>query len=267
MLGRDVGRAAAALNHDVAALDRDALDITDRAALDRAMRRERPDAVINCAAYTDVDGAEEDTAGAERLNGEAAGHVAAAAAEVGAAVVYPSTDYVFDGRGERPYVESDPVDPQSVYGATKLAGEAATAAANPRHFIVRTAWLFGLGGRNFVETMLEIGERDGQVVVVRDQVGSPTWTGHLAQGLVRLLDTEAHGVHHMAASGSCSWYEFALAIFDDAGVACNVMSTTSDEFVRPAPRPAYSVLGTQWEDAMVLPEWRTGLNAYLEVRS
>lgn len=266
MLGQDVQRAATQANHEVAALDRDALDITDAAAVNRAMRRERPNAVLNCAAFTHVDAAEDERDAAETLNGEAAGIVAAAAAQAGASVVYPSTDYVFDGTSQTPYVESDQVAPQSSYGSSKLAGEIATAQANPRHFVVRTSWLFGLGGRNFVETMLEIGARDGRVVVVRDQVGSPTWTGHLAAGLIRMLDTDAYGVHHLSAAGSCSWYDFAVAIFEDAGVECTVLSTTAAELARPAPRPAFSVLDTEWEDAIRLPAWRTGLRSYLEAR-
>jgi dTDP-4-dehydrorhamnose reductase len=267
MLGQDVVRAARFTNHEVAALDRDALDVTDERAVRRAMERERPAAVVNCAAYTAVDAAEDDSDAAMRLNAGAAGTVAAEAAAVGAAVVYPSTDYVFDGTGTRPYVESDEPSPQSVYGRTKLAGEVDTAAANPRHFLVRTSWLFGTGGRNFVETMLEIAERDKQVLVVRDQIGCPTWTGHLAAGIVRLLDTDAYGLHHMSAQGECSWYDFAMAIFDEAGVDCRVLSTTTAEFARPAPRPAYSVLGTQWQDAIHLPEWQVGLRGYLEDRS
>ena len=266
MLGQDVVRAARFTNHEVAALDRDALDVSDQRAVRRAMDRERPAAVVNCAAYTAVDSAQEEPDAAMRLNSEAARTVAAEAAAVGASVVYPSTDYVFDGSGDRPYVESDEPSPQSVYGRTKLAGEVETAAANPRHFLVRTSWLFGTGGRNFVETMLEIGERDGSVVVVRDQVGSPTWTGHLAAGIVRLLDTDAYGLHHMSAQGECSWYDFAMAIFEEAGVDCRVLSTTTAEFARPAPRPAYSVLGTQWQDAIYLPEWQLGLRGYLEDR-
>jgi dTDP-4-dehydrorhamnose reductase len=241
--------------------------VTNPRAVRRVMERERPAAVVNCAAWTDVDGAESDLDGAMRLNAQAAGAVAEAAAAVGAAVLYPSTDYVFDGRSGRPYVESDPVAPESAYGRSKLAGEQATAAANPRHYVVRTSWLFGAGGRNFVETMLQIGGRDGQVAVVRDQVGSPTYTGHLATGMVRLLDTAAYGVHHMTAAGECSWYDFAMAIFADAGVECRVLSTTTAEFARPAPRPAYSVLDTAWPDAIRLPGWRDGLRVYLEARA
>ena len=202
-----------------------------------------------------------------RLNAEAAETLATAAATVDAAIVYPSTDYVFDGTSARPYLESDEPSPESVYGQSKLTGETDTAAANPRHFIVRTSWLFGTGGRNFVDTMLAIGDRDHQVVVVRDQVGSPTYTGHLAAGLVRMLDSDAYGLHHMAAAGSCSWYDFAIAIFAATQMDCRVLSTTTAEFARPAPRPAYSVLVSQWEDAIHLPDWETGLRSYLEDRA
>jgi dTDP-4-dehydrorhamnose reductase len=266
MLGQDVRQAAELANHEVVALDRTALDVTDAGAVDEAFGRQRPDTAINCAAWTDVDGAETAEAEALRLNGDAAGNVAAAAASVGASVVLPSTDYVFDGTADRPYVESDPTAPRSAYGRTKLAGEHAAAAANPRHFVVRTAWLFGAGGRNFVETMLALAD-SGIVTVVRDQVGSPTYTAHLAEGLLRLAATTAYGVHHMAAGGQCSWYDFARAIFEEAGVECQVMSTTTAEFPRPAPRPAYSVLDTEWPDAIRLPDWREGLRAYLAERA
>lgn len=289
MLGRDVARAAEAGHHEVAALDRAALDVTDGRAVRRAAGELRPDAIVNCAAWTDVDGAEEAEDEATQINGEAAGAVAAAAAEVGAAVLLPSTDYVFDGRGPdtaeasrprglrrrraqarsappRPYVESDPVAPLSAYGRSKLAGEEATRAANPRHFVVRTAWLFGTGGRNFVETMLGLADT-GQVTVVRDQVGSPTYTGHLAEGLLRLAATDAYGLHHMTAGGHCSWYDFARAIFAAADVDCEVLAATSDEFPRPASRPAWSVLDTEWPDAIRLPDWPDGLRDYLSERS
>lgn len=289
MLGRDVVRAAEADHHEVAAVDRAALDVTDSRAVRRAVGKAGPDVVLNCAAWTDVDGAEAAEDEATRVNGEAAGFVAAAAAEVGAAVLLPSTDYVFDGSGPdapessrrrglgrrrararaaapRPYVESDPTGPLSAYGRSKLAGEQATRAANPRHFVVRTAWLFGTGGRNFVETMLGLADT-GQVTVVRDQVGSPTYTGHLAVGLLRLAATDAYGVHHMAAGGHCSWYDFARAIFAEAGVDCEVLSATSDEFPRPAARPAWSVLDTEWPDAIYLPDWPDGLRDYLSERS
>jgi dTDP-4-dehydrorhamnose reductase len=265
MLGRDLRRAAEMARHDVVALDRSALDVTDAEATRREVARARPDVVFNCAAWTDVDGAEAAEPEALRINGEGAGNVAAAAAEIGAAVVYPSTDYVFDGTSTRPYVESDPTDPQSAYGRTKLAGEQATAAANPRHFVVRTSWLFGVHGRNFVETMLSLAP--GPITVVRDQIGSPTYTAHLAEGLVHLAGGDAHGVHHISADGHCSWYEFARAIFASALVDCTVLSTTTAELGRPAPRPAWSVLDSERPNPIRLPHWGDGLRSYLAERA
>jgi dTDP-4-dehydrorhamnose reductase len=267
MLGHDVVRAAEFVNHEVTGLTRLDLDVADERAVARAFRREAPDAVVNCAAYTNVDGAEEEERAAVRVNGHAAGVVAAAAADVGASVVYPSTDYVFDGQKGEPYVESDGTHPLSAYGRSKLAGETSTAAANPRHFVIRTSWLFGANGTNFVETMLRLGRDLGEVVVVRDQVGCPTYTGHLADGIVRLLDGSDHGVHHIAGGGECSWFEFAVEIFRQAGVECRTLSCTTGEFPRPAPRPAYSVLDTERDYAIYLPEWPEGLASYLAERA
>jgi dTDP-4-dehydrorhamnose reductase len=267
MLGHDVVRAAEFVNHEVVALARPDLDVSDQRAVARAIRRYAPAAVVNCAAYTNVDGAESDRPAAMRVNAEAAGVVAAAAADAGASVLYPSTDYVFDGLKGQAYIESDQTNPQSVYGATKLAGEAATAAANPRHYVVRTSWLFGTNGPNFVETMMRLGRELGEVVVVRDQVGCPTYTSHLADALVRLLEGGDYGVHHIAGDGECSWFEFATEIFSQAGVDCRVLSSTSDEFPRPAARPPYSVLATERDYAIYLPEWREGLASYLAERA
>ncbi len=266
MLGRDVVRAAELTNHEVTATTRVELDVTERASVDRAIRRARPDAVINCAAYTDVDAAEHEPEAAMRVNADGARNVAAAAAVQGASVLYVSTDYVFDGRKDSVYVESDEPNPLSSYGASKLAGEVDTAVVNPRHYIVRSSWLFGTAGPNFAATMLELGERESQVVVVRDQVGAPTYTAHLAEGLVRLIDTGAFGLYHMAAGGECSWYDFAVAIFDRSGSPVRVLSTTTDELGRPAPRPEYAVMGTQYDDAIHLPEWTEGLDDYLAER-
>ncbi|HEY2602264.1 MAG TPA: dTDP-4-dehydrorhamnose reductase [Thermoleophilaceae bacterium] len=267
MLGNDVIRAAEFVNHEVLGLARPELDVSDRHALERTFLQERPDAVVNCAAYTDVDGAEDDLDGAMDVNAEGAANVAAAAAEIAARVLYPSSDYVFDGSKDGPYVESDEPRPQSVYAQSKLAGEHETAGGNPRHYIVRSAWLFGTSGRNFVETMLSLARDHGEVLVVRDQVGCPTYTAHLADAMVRLLDTDAYGVHHLASQGECSWFEFAQEIFNQAQVECRVMSCTADEFGRPAPRPAYSVLGTEREEALYLPHWKEGLASYLAERS
>jgi dTDP-4-dehydrorhamnose reductase len=267
MLGRDVVRAAHYWNHDVVALTYADLDIGDSGSVWRTFTRENPDVVVNCAAYTDVDGAQDDLEEAERVNVEGARFVALGAAEVGASVVYPSTDYVFDGEKGEPYIESDATRPLSVYGQTKATGEAETAAANQRYFIVRSSWLFGTGGRNFVETMLALGRDQGSVVVVRDQVGCPTYTAHLADAIVRLIGTTAFGIHHIAGGGECSWYEFAEEIFRQSALDVRMMSMTTPELSRPAPRPPYSVLATERNEAIYLPDWQEGLASYLAERA
>jgi dTDP-4-dehydrorhamnose reductase len=266
MLGRDVMLAAGNAGHQVVGYGHAELDIANADAIGAKVEAERPAVVINCAAWTDVDGAESAEGEATRINGEGAGNVGAAAAEVGASVVYVGSDYVFDGSKGAPYVETDETAPLSAYGRSKLAGEEATRAANKRHFIVRSAWLFGTGGPNFVETMLRLAADHGEVLVVRDQVGSPTYTWHLAYGIVRLIEGVEFGIHHMAAAGSCSWYEFAREIFEQANVECKVMSATTEMLGRPAPRPAYSALASQREHAIELPSWQDGLAAYLSQR-
>jgi dTDP-4-dehydrorhamnose reductase len=267
MLGRDVMLAAGNAGHEVVGFGHTELDVTDAEAVAAKLEAERPGVVINCAAWTDVDGAEEAEAEATAVNGEGAGNVAAAAAEVGAAVLYVSSDYVFDGSKGAPYVETDQPAPLSAYGRSKLAGEDATVRANRRHFIVRSSWLFGIGGANFVETMLRLAADHGEVLVVRDQVGSPTYTWHLAYGIVRLIEGVEFGIHHMAAAGACTWYEFAREIFEQAHVECKVMSATTEMLGRPAPRPPYSALASQREHAIELPPWQDGLAAYLAQRA
>ncbi|MBS1883093.1 MAG: dTDP-4-dehydrorhamnose reductase [Actinobacteria bacterium] len=266
MLGHDFVVAATNAGHDVVGFDRTRMDVSDVEAVRRQIDRERPDMVVNCAAWTDVDGAEEAEDRAFAVNGTGAGNIAAAAREVGAAVVYVSTDYVFDGEKGSPYVESDQPAPQSAYARTKLAGEEATAAANPRHFIVRSSGLFGINGKNFVATMLRLGESMNEVTVVRDQVTSPTYTWHLAYGLTRLIDGIEYGIHHMAAAGECSWYEFAAEVFEQGKVDCRVLSITSEMFGQAARRPAYSVMQSQREHAIRLPSWHDGLAGYLAQR-
>lgn len=268
MLGRDVVRSAEAAGHEVVALGGSAdLDVTDRVAVHHALAQARPETVVNCASYTDVDGAETHEDRALRVNGDGAGNVAAAAAAVGASVLYPSTDYVFDGRKDVPYVESDPVAPLSAYGRSKLAGERATGLANPRHMVVRTQWLFGVAGQNFVETMLRLGGERDEVTVVDDQVGCPTYTGDLAAALVGLATGEDWGVHHVAGGGECSWRRFAEAIFERAGVDCRVVPGTTEELGRPAPRPAHAVLRSERLGTPVLPDWHAGLDRYLVERA
>jgi dTDP-4-dehydrorhamnose reductase len=266
MLGRDVMQAAGNAGHEVVGYGHNELDVCDADAVAERIGDERPGVVINCAAWTDVDGAEEHEEEATAINGAGAGNVAAAAAAVDAGVVYVSSDYVFDGGKGSAYVETDQTAPLSAYGRSKLAGEEATREANRRHFVVRSSWLFGTGGPNFVETMLRLASNQSEVLVVRDQVGSPTYTWHLAYGIVRLIEGIEHGIHHMAAGGACSWYEFAREIFEQANVDCTVMSATTEMLGRPAPRPAHSALESQRRHPIELPSWQDGLAAYLAQR-
>ncbi len=270
MLGQDVVRAAEADGDEVVALTRGDLDITDERAVAAALSDEPVDAVVNCAAWTDVDGAESDPDGADAVNALGAEHLAQAAAHVGARLVHVSTDYVFDGdrsADEPAYVESDAPGPRSVYGASKLAGEEAVAAAGGSHAIVRASWLFGVGGRNFVATMLALGEQRDEVTVVDDQIGCPTATAHLAPALLALArDADAQGIFHVAGAGRCSWYELAVEAFRQAGVASRVIPCTTADMPRPAPRPAFSALASERDDAPLLPPWQEGLTTYLAQR-
>ncbi len=267
MLGLAVTAAATRLGHDVVALSRAELDITDEAHVRRVVAAAEPGAVVNCAAWTDVDAAETAEAEATAVNGAGTGIVARACVEAKARLVHVSTDYVFDGSATRPWVESDPVAPIGAYGRSKLAGEQAVAEAGTNHAIVRTAWLFGAGGRNFVDTMLALAAGRDEVRVVTDQVGSPTWSNHLAEALVELAERDGDtGVFHAAGAGACSWYELAVEVFDRAGVGCRVVPTTTDALRRTAPRPAYSVLGSERADAPALPRWQDGVAGYLSDR-
>ena len=214
------------------------------------------DLVLHAAAWTDVDGAESDPQSAAAVNVGGTQH----AAELGAPLVLFSTDYVFDGRKREPYVESDAPNPQSAYGRTKLHGE---AAAGEGAWIVRSSWLFGWTGRNFVRTMLAMGAGRDEVAVVADQRGCPTYVGHLAAATRELVELPS-GIWHLAAEGECTWADFAEAIFEEAGLDCRVRRITSEELGRPAPRPAYSVLRSEREGAPLLPHWRDGLRACLE---
>jgi dTDP-4-dehydrorhamnose reductase len=256
MLGQDVVRAAGDRG---VALTRAELDVTDREATAEALRGAT---VINCAAYTNVDGAESDAGTAHAVNADGARNVAQAAGRV----IYVSTDYVFDGTKAAPYIESDPVAPVQEYGHSKLEGERATAEANDDHLVVRSSWLFGAGGKNFVETMLTLGRERDELLVVDDQVGCPTFTGHLAEALVALADGDERGVLHVAGAGSCSWFEFARAIFERAGLEADLRPCATEEFPRPALRPANSVLASE-RGAPALPAWQDGLDAYMGVRA
>lgn len=273
MLGCDVKLAVEHAGHEPIALDRKALDVTSASAVRQALSSHAPDAIVNCAAFTDVDGAEQRSEEAFAVNGAGAGNLAAAAAEAGAPLIHISTDYVFDGQTpldpagrERAYLESDRTGPMSVYGASKLEGERLVLAASSRHVVVRSSWLFGVGGRNFVETMLGLSEQRESVEVVDDQVGCPTWTGHLAPALVGLLEREVAGLIHLAGSGWVSWNGFAKEIFRQAERSCEVKATSTEAMARPAPRPKWSAMESERADVLPMPEWQDGLAGYLAAR-
>jgi len=213
-----------------------------------------PDLVLHTSAFTDVDGAEADEDGARRVNVDRTREIV----ELGAPVVYFSSDYVFDGRKREPYVESDQLNPQSVYGRTKLAGEREIRAG----WIVRSSWLFAPWGHNFVLTMLALGRERDEVSVVDDQRGCPTYVGHLAEATRRVVELP-YGLYHVAADGDCTWAELAEGIFEEAGIDCRVRRVTTEELGRPAPRPAYSVLRSEKPETPRLPHWREGLRACL----
>jgi dTDP-4-dehydrorhamnose reductase len=267
MLGQDVASAASAGGHEPVALSRADLDVTDYAAVERAVAEARPDVVINCAAWTNVDGAEGDEAEALAVNGPGAGNVARAANAAGAWTIHVSSDYVFDGAKREPYVESDTTRPLSAYGRTKLAGEIEVALeATARHTIVRSSWLFGAGGPCFPATILRLAAERDELTVVDDQVGCPTFTGHLAQALVELADEPPVGLVHLAGAGACSWYEFACELVRARDLSCEVVPGRTEDLGRPAPRPAYSVLGTERGGGVPrLPDWREGVAEYLTV--
>lgn len=266
MLGTDLRNELAARGETVVALGRSELDVTDSRLVDAAIREHAPDVIVNCAAYTKVDLAETDEAAANAINGSAVELLATAANEVHALLVHVSTDFVFDGADrDQPYGVSDPTGPLSVYGRSKLLGEIAAGHAK-EHLIVRTSWLFGAHGPNFVEAIRnQVRKGTNPLRVVADQRGRPTYTPHLARAIVRLVQASARGVVHYADADECSWYEFAAAIAEGSDIT--VQPVTSEEFPRPAKRPAYSVLSTQRYEELtgVSPDrWRDGLGEYLK---
>ena len=258
-LGRSL--AAPLAQHEVTAYARAQLDITDLAAVRSAVAAVKPDVVINAAAYNRVDDAEADATEAYRGNALAPRNLALATAERGVPIVHVSTDYVFDGRGTRPYHEYDAPSPQSAYGRSKLAGEIAVRDVNPKHYVVRTAWVYHEQGANFPRTMLSLATRP-EVRVVDDQVGCPTYAPHLAQAIARLIETDAFGTYHFAGAGSVTWYGLTRNLFALRGIATPVVPVTTEEFPRPAPRPRYSVLTTLQEPRIVLPPWEDALEEF-----
>jgi len=268
MLGSDVCRAATAAGLEAVAFDHGALDVSDAGAVAKAVGDACPDAVINCAAWTDVDGAESRIEEALAANRDGAANLARTAAAAGAWTVHVSTDYVFDGTKTSPYLESDEVNPLSAYGRSKLEGELAVADAAPdSHTIVRSSWLFGNAGHCFPKTILRLASERDELTVVDDQVGCPTFTEHLAHALIELATARRlAGVAHVAADGECSWFEFAREIVAAAGASAEVKPGKTVDVARPAPRPSYSVLRSERSGTPMLPDWREGLEEFMAAR-
>lgn len=262
MLGREVAAEAAERGWSLAAWDRGALDITDPDAVRRVIGASAVDVVLHGAAWTDVDGCEEDPERARRVNGDGTANVAAACRENGARLVMVSTDYVFPGDKDGPYVESDATGPLSAYGRSKRLGEEAVAALGDAGAVARTAWVYADHGANFLLTMLRLAETRDELSVVDDQMGSPTFAGDLARGLLDLAASGESGTFHVTNRGSVTWNGFARRIFREAGKDVTVHAVTSDEFPRPAPRPGNSVLeNTRFAELGLpaMPTWEEGL--------
>jgi dTDP-4-dehydrorhamnose reductase len=261
MLGHRVVDAARERGHEARGTDLPELDLVDADATARFVDDFAPDAVINCAAYTAVDQAESEEELATRINAGAAGNVARSAPYV----VHVSTDYVFGGGGmrETPYVESDEPHPLGAYGRSKLAGEEHVRAAGDQHAIARTAWLYGEGGKNFVDTMIRLGVERDEVKVVFDQLGSPSYTGHVAPALVDIAERRGSGVFHTTNTGVCSWFELAVEAMRVAGLDCRVVAIPTEAFPTPTERPKYSALASERDDGVVLPPWQQGVMSHV----
>lgn len=272
-LGADVVSALQTAGHVVFPCDRDTLDITDSEACLEKIQEYKPEAVIHCAAYTAVDQAEQEVDTAYAVNAVGTRNMVLASERVGAKFCYISTDYVFDGMSEMPYHEYDNTNPQSIYGKSKRAGEMLVQNLSSAFFIVRTSWVYGLHGKNFVNTMLRLGEQQSSLKVVNDQKGSPTYTVDLAEFLVELIQTEKYGIYHASNTGTCTWFEFAQAIFSEArdifgrDFTVQVNPCTTEEFPLPAPRPRNSVLehiSISTNGLNDLRPWREGLRDFIK---
>ncbi|CAH1223428.1 dTDP-4-dehydrorhamnose reductase [Paenibacillus sp. JJ-223] len=275
-LGRDVVLLLEKKGHFVLACSRDQMDITDELKVNEVIASFGPELVIHCAAYTAVDAAETDTDGAYKVNAMGTRNVAVASEKAGAKLIYISTDYVFDGTSVTPYQEYDNTNPQSVYGKSKRAGELLVQTLSSRWFIVRTSWVYGHYGNNFVKTMLKLGQEKPKLQVVHDQKGSPTYTVDLVEFLIELMATEKYGIYHASNSGSCTWYEFTQTIFNEARVIAGLPikaelePCTTEQFPRPAPRPRNSVmdhLAIRTNGFSDLCSWHEGLKNFLREMS
>lgn len=267
-LGYDVVNELEKRGHTAIGVDIDEMDITDAEAVDRVITEADVEAVIHCAAYTAVDAAEDNLELCRRVNAAGTENIAKVCKKLDLKMVYISTDYVFDGEGERPWEPDDRRDPLNAYGIGKYEGELAVEENLEKYFIIRIAWVFGVNGKNFIKTMLKLGETRDEVSVVNDQIGSPTYTYDLARLIVDMVETEKYGRYHATNEGFCSWYEFACEIFRQAGMNVKVNPVTSDEFPAKAKRPHNSRMSKEKlsENGFErLPSWQDALKRYLEV--
>ncbi len=267
MLGHDLQEVLKD-KHELILTTSKTLDITDKDNTIKCIKENKPDVVINSAAYTDVDGCETNQDLAYAVNGEGVRNLALACKEVDCPLVHVSTDYVFDGTARDPIEEDGEIGPISVYGKSKLVGEEAIQEILDKYFIVRTAWLYGINGKNFPKTMLELAENHPEITVVYDEVGTPTYTPDLAYGISQLIETDLYGIYHLTNSGYCSWCEFAKYIFEVAEKDVNVIPVTAAEFSRPAPRPSYSVLkNKRWIENGFEPlrDYKEAIEEYIEL--
>jgi dTDP-4-dehydrorhamnose reductase len=262
--GGQLGQAVcgAFADHELVAHDHAALDVADAAAVEAALDAAGPELVLNASAYTAVDRAEDEPDVAYRVNEQGPGILAVETARRGIALLHVSTDYVFDGEKGEAYVESDATHPLGVYGASKLAGEEAVREANPRHFIARTAWLYGPVGRNFARTLAAAAEREPKLRVVDDQWGSPTYAPHLAEALVALAKSEAYGLHHLANGGVTNRFEFVRALLAALGRPTPVEPIPTSAWPTRARRPRNTALTSEQETGIALPDWQAGVRAF-----
>lgn len=265
-LGYDVMNELAKRGHEGIGVDIQEMDITDAASVERVITEAAPDAVIHCAAYTAVDAAEDNVDLCRRVNAGGTENIAKVCKALNCKMMYISTDYVFNGQGTRPWEPDDAREPLNVYGQTKYEGELAVEAQE-KFFIVRIAWVFGVNGKNFIKTMLNLGKTRDHLTVVADQIGSPTYTYDLARLLVDMIETDKYGRYHATNEGLCSWYEFACEIFKQAGMNVTVSPVTSDQYPAKAKRPMNSRMDKSKLDEMGferLPSWQDALGRYLK---
>lgn len=267
-LGYDVMNELAKRGYEGIGVDVQEMDITDAQAVDRVITDSGADKVIHCAAYTAVDAAEDNVDLCRKVNAQGTENIAKVCKKLDIPMLYLSTDYVFDGEGTRPWEPDDKRDPLNVYGQTKYEGELAIEENLDKYFIVRIAWVFGVNGKNFIKTMLNLAKNHDTITVVNDQVGSPTYTYDLSRLLVDMIETDKYGRYHATNEGLCTWYEFAVEIFRQAGISVNVVPVTSEEFKAKAKRPHNSRLNKDKLDEMGferLPSWQDALSRYLKI--